>query len=43
MICWSIWLAIVHTFSCRLYGMRQYKKQIKDDYPQSKYPKELLS
>ena len=36
-------LAIVHTFSCRLYGMRQYKKQIKDDYPQSKDPKELLS
>ena len=36
-------LAIVHTFSCRLYGMRKYKKQIKDDYPQSKDPKELLS
>ena len=28
-------LAIVHSFSCRLYGMHQYKKQIKDDYPQS--------
>ena len=23
-------LAIVHTFSCRLYGLRNYKKQIKD-------------
>ena len=36
-------LAIVHTFSCRLYGMRKYKNQIKDDYPGSKEPKELLS
>lgn len=36
-------LAIVHTFSCRLYGMRKYKKQIKDDYPSSKEPKELLT
>ena len=36
-------LAIVHSFSCRLYGMHKYKKQIKDDYPQSKDPKELLS
>ncbi len=36
-------LAIVHTFSCRLYGMRQYKKQLKEDYPQTKEPKELLS
>ncbi len=33
-------LAIVHTFSCRLYGMRKYKKQLKEDYPQAK---ELLS
>lgn len=24
-------LAIVHTFSCRLYGLRRYKKLIKDD------------
>lgn len=23
-------MAIVHTFSCRLYGLRRYKKQIKD-------------
>lgn len=36
-------LAIVHTFSCRLYGMRKYKKQLKEDYPQTKEPKELLS
>lgn len=36
-------LAIVHTFSCRLYGMRKYKKQLKEDYPQAKEPKELLS
>lgn len=27
-------MAIVHTFSCRLYGMRKYKKQIKDDFPE---------
>lgn len=27
-------MAIVHTFSCRLYGMRKYKKVIKDDFPQ---------
>jgi len=26
-------LAIVHTFSCRLYGMRKYKQQIKEDFP----------
>jgi len=26
-------LAIVHTFSCRLYGMRKYKRQIKADFP----------
>jgi len=24
-------LAIVHTFSCRLYGLRKYKKALKDD------------
>ncbi len=35
-------LAIVHTFSCRLYGMRKDKKQIKEDYPGSKEPKEIL-
>ena len=35
-------LAIVHTFSCRQYGMRKYKKQIKEDYPGSKEPKEIL-
>ena len=27
-------MAIVHTFSCRLYGMRKYKREIKDDFPQ---------
>ncbi len=36
-------LAIVHTFSGRLHGMRQYEKQIKTDYPTSQEPKELLS
>ncbi|MDN0085626.1 IS607 family transposase, partial [Crenobacter sp. SG2305] len=36
-------LAIVHTFSCRLYGMRKYKKQLQEDYPQTKEPKALLS
>jgi putative resolvase len=35
-------LAIVHTFSCRLDGMRKYKKLIKEDYPESKEPKEIL-
>ena len=25
--------AIVHTFSCRLYGMRKYEKNLKEDYP----------
>jgi putative resolvase len=29
-------MAIVHTFSCRLYGMRKYHKVIKEDYPQYK-------
>ena len=36
-------LAIVHTFRCWMYGMRKYKKQIKDDYPGSKEPIGLLS
>jgi len=27
-------MAIVHTFSCRLYGMRKYKNAIKADFPQ---------
>ena len=29
-------MAIVHTFSCRLYGMRKYKKQIQDDFVEYK-------
>jgi len=29
-------MAIVHTFSCRLYGMRKYKTTIKEDFPQYK-------
>ena len=29
-------MSIVHTFSCRLYGMRKYKQTIKDDYPSVK-------
>lgn len=29
-------MAIVHTFSCRLYGMRKYPKAIKEDFPQFK-------
>ena len=29
-------LAIVPTFSCRLYGMRKYQKEIKEDFPE--YP-----
>lgn len=26
-------LAIVHTFSCRLYGMSKYEKKLKEEYP----------
>lgn len=29
-------MAIVHTFSCRLYGMRKYKQAIKEDFPDLK-------
>ena len=29
-------MAIVHTFSCRLYGMRKYKSEIKNDFPEYK-------
>ncbi len=29
-------MAIIHTFSCRLQGMRKYKMAIKDDFPQYK-------
>lgn len=36
-------LAIVHTFSCRLYGMRKYQKIIKEDNPGITPPKEPLS
>lgn len=33
-------LAIVHTFSCRLYGMRKYRDQIREDFGQDyKLPK----
>lgn len=37
-------MAIVHTFSCRLYGMRKYKSEIKSDFPEYKLvaPKEPL-
>ena len=37
-------MAIVHTFSCRLYGLRKYKTQIKTDFPEHKLasPKEAL-
>ncbi len=37
-------MAIVHTFSCRLYGMRKYKSEIKNDFPEYKLvtPKESL-
>jgi len=27
-------MAIVHTFSCHLYGMRKYKKENKEDFPE---------
>ena len=32
-------MAIVHTFSCRLYGMRKYKTEIKEDFPEYKIGK----
>lgn len=37
-------MAIVHTFSCRLYGMRKYKTTINSDFPQYKLqvPKDEL-
>lgn len=37
-------MAIVHTFSCRLYGMRKYKSAIPGDFPQFKIqsPKDEL-
>jgi predicted site-specific integrase-resolvase len=37
-------MSIVHTFSCRLYGMRKYKSQIKSDFPEHKLvsPKDTL-
>lgn len=31
-------MAIVHTFSCRLYGMRKYKREIKEDFPHLHLP-----
>ena len=35
-------LAIVHIISCRLNKMRKYKKQIREDFAESKEPKETL-
>jgi putative resolvase len=37
-------MAIVQTFSCRLYGMRKYERDIKNDFPQFKLQteKEIL-
>jgi putative resolvase len=37
-------MAIVHTFSCRLYGMRKYEHAIKEDFPGVKAvaPKDVL-
>ncbi len=37
-------MAIVHTFSCRLYGMRKYKNTITSDFPEYKIqnPKDVL-
>ncbi|MCP4383320.1 MAG: IS607 family transposase [Hyphomicrobiales bacterium] len=29
-------MTIVHTFSCRLYGLRKYKKVLKEDFPATK-------
>jgi len=37
-------LSIVHTFSCRLYGIRKHKKQLREDYPEHKVkePKDII-
>jgi len=37
-------MAIVNTFSCRLYGMRKYKTSISTDFPEYKLqsPKDTL-
>ena len=29
-------ISILHVFSCRLYGLRKYKKEIKEEYPDVK-------
>ncbi len=29
-------MTIVHTFSCRWYGLRKYKKVLKEDFPATK-------
>jgi len=29
-------MAIVHTFGCRLYGMRKYKSELRADFPEFK-------
>ena len=29
-------MSIVHTFSCRLYGLRKYKKALKEAFPATK-------
>jgi predicted site-specific integrase-resolvase len=29
-------MTIVHTFSCRLYGLRKYKMKLKEDFPATK-------
>jgi putative resolvase len=34
--------AIVHAFSCRLDGMRKYRKQIRDDFPGTRESKDIL-
>ena len=38
----DLW-AIVHTFSCRLYGMRKYKQSIQEDFAEMpvRQPKDL--
>ena len=36
-------MAIVHTFSCRLYGMRKYQKALKEDFPETPLPKNSVS
>lgn len=36
-------MAIVHTFSCRLYGLRKYRKQLREEFRSAEPDKETES